>query len=508
MNGHGAMPPSHLICRTRQCWQAGKLAFVTDFGGWIEEQSMSEKSVRIERDSMGEMEVPHESLYGASTARAILNFPISGMTFSRSFLRAIGLIKAAAATVNGDLGLLSPEKVKVIVAAANEVADGQWDDHFPIDIFQTGSGTSTNTNANEVIANRATALSGGAFKVHPNDDVNMCQSSNDVIPSAIHVGAALEVTELLLPALRNLRDITQARADELKSVVKTGRTHLMDATPVTVGQEASGWAAQVELAIERIESTLPRVAELAIGGTAVGTGINAHPEFGAGVAAELAGVTGFPFVEARNHFAAQASMDTAAELSGQLKAYAVGLMKIANDLRLMNSGPQAGLGEIVLPALQPGSSIMPGKINPVAAEATMMVCAQVIGNDVSVSIGAQMGNFELNVMLPVIAHNLLQSIELLAKTSEVLAEKSMAGFTVNREHIADLVDRNPIMVTALNPIIGYDLGAKIAKKAYAENRRVKDVAAELSDLSMAELDELLDPLSLTEGGIKGGSSGG
>jgi fumarate hydratase, class II len=470
----------------------------------IEEQSMSEKRARIERDSMGEMEVPHDSLYGASTARAILNFPISGLQFSRSFLRAIGLIKAAAATVNGNLGLLPPEKVKVIVAAANEVAEGKWDDHFPIDIFQTGSGTSTNTNANEVIARRATALSNDSLKVHPNDDVNMCQSSNDVIPSAIHVAAALEVTELLLPALRNLLEITQRRADELKSVVKTGRTHLMDATPVTVGQEASGWAAQVELAIERIESTLPRVAELAIGGTAVGTGINAHPDFGSSVADELARVTGFTFVEARNHFAAQASMDTAAELSGQLKAYAVGLMKIANDLRLMNSGPQAGLGEIVLPALQPGSSIMPGKINPVAAEATMMVCAQVIGNDLSVSIGAQMGNFELNVMLPVIAHNLLQSIELLAKTSEVLAEKSMAGFTVNREHLADLVDRNPIMVTALNPIIGYDLGAKIAKTAYAENRRVKDVAAELSDLSIEQLDELLDPLSLTEGGIKGG----
>ena len=469
---------------------------------------MAEQDTRIERDSMGEMAVPGNALYGASTARAILNFPISGIAFSRSFLRAVGLIKAAAATVNGNLGLLSPEKVGVIVAAAVEVAEGQWDDHFPIDIFQTGSGTSTNTNANEVIANRATVLSNGSLQVHPNDDVNMCQSSNDVIPSAVHVAAAMEVTKLLLPALRNLQEITQGRADELSAVVKTGRTHLMDATPVTVGQEASGWAAQVELSAERIESTLPRLAELAIGGTAVGTGINAHPQFGAGVAAELARVTGFPFVEARNHFAAQSSMDTAVELSGQLKAYAVGLMKIANDLRLMNSGPQAGLAEIVLPALQPGSSIMPGKINPVAAEATMMVCAQVIGNDVSVSIGGQMGNFELNVMLPVIAHNLLQSIEILARTSDVLADKAIRGFTVNQEQIADLVDRNPIMVTALNPIIGYDLGAKIAKTAYAEKRRVKDVAAELTDLSKAELNELLDPLSLTRGGIKGGSTGG
>ncbi len=464
---------------------------------------MSEKHERIERDSMGEMPVPADALYGATTARAILNFPISGLGFSRSFLRALGLIKAAAATVNGELGHLPREKVDLIVAAAHEVAAGDWDDHFPIDIFQTGSGTSTNMNANEVIAHRANAMATGGVKIHPNDDVNMSQSSNDVIPAAIHVAAALEATELLLPALRHLRDVTLARAEELKTVVKTGRTHLMDATPVTLGQEVGGWAAQIDLAIERVEATLPRVAELAIGGTAVGTGINADPAFGGAVAAELARTTGFPFVEARNHFAAQASMDTAAELSGQLKAYAVGLMKIANDLRFMNSGPQAGFGEIVLPPLQPGSSIMPGKINPVICEATMMVCAQVMGNDVSVAVGAQMGNFELNVMLPVIAHNLLQSIELLAKTSEVLADKAMVGFTVNTEHIADLVDRNPIMVTALNPILGYELGAKIAKKAYAENRRVKDVAAEMSDLSMAQLDELLDPLSLTQGGIKG-----
>jgi len=469
---------------------------------------MAEQGVRTERDSMGVMDVPGDALYGATTARAILNFPISGIAFSRSFLRALGLIKAAAATVNGNLGLLPQEKVTLIVAAANEVAGGMWDDHFPIDIFQTGSGTSTNMNANEVIANRANTLANGAVTIHPNDDVNMSQSSNDVIPSAIHVAAALEATELLLPALRHLLEVTLARAEELKSVVKTGRTHLMDATPVTLGQEAGGWAAQVELTIERIEATLPRVAELAIGGTAVGTGINAHADFGAGVSAELARVTGFPFVEARNHFAAQASMDTAAELSGQLKAYAVGLMKIANDLRLMNSGPQAGFGEIVLPPLQPGSSIMPGKINPVIPEATMMVCAQVIGNDASVAVGAQMGNFELNVMLPVIAHNLLQSIELLSKTSLVLADKAMAGFTVNYDRIADLVDRNPILVTALNAIIGYELGAKIAKTAYAENRTVKEVAAELSNLSMAELDELLDPLSLTEGGIKAGSTGG
>lgn len=469
---------------------------------------MSGSGARIERDSMGEMEVPADARYGATTARAILNFPISGLTFSRSFLRALGLIKSACASVNGDLGLLPPDKVRLIVAAADEMADGRWDDHFPIDIFQTGSGTSTNMNANEVIAHRANELGEGSVRIHPNDDVNMCQSSNDVIPSAIHVAAALETIELLLPALRDLHRITLDRASELATVVKTGRTHLMDATPVTLGQEIGGWAAQIDLSIERIESTLPRIAELAIGGTAVGTGINAPHEFGALVAARLAERTGFPFVETRNHFAAQASMDSAAELSGQLKAYAVALMKIANDLRWMNSGPQAGLAEIVLPALQPGSSIMPGKINPVVAEATMMVCAQAIGNDLSVTIGAQMGNFELNVMLPMIAHNLLQSIELLAKTSEVLAQKAMAGFTVNREHIADLVERNPIMVTALNPIIGYELGARIAKTAYAENRRVKDVAADLSTLSAAELDDLLDPLAMTEGGVKSGATGG
>jgi fumarate hydratase class II len=481
---------------------------MTRTGFTIEEQSMAEQGARTERDSMGEMNVPGDALYGATTARAILNFPISGLAFSRSFLRALGLIKAAAAMVNGEMGSLPKEKVDLIVTAANEVAAGDWDDHFPIDIFQTGSGTSTNMNANEVIATRANAMANGMVKIHPNDDVNMSQSSNDVIPAAIHVAAALEATELLLPAMRHLQDVTLARADELKSAVKTGRTHLMDATPVTLGQEAGGWAAQIELAIERLESTLPRIAELAIGGTAVGTGINADPDFGGAGAAELAKTTGFPFIEARNHFAAQASMDTAAELSGQLKAYAVGLMKIANDLRLMNSGPQAGFGEIVLPALQPGSSIMPGKINPVIFEATMMVCAQVIGNDTSVAIGAQMGNFELNVMLPMIAHNLLQSIELLAKTSEVLADKAMAGFTVNTGHIAGLVDRNPIMVTALNAIIGYELGAKIAKKAYAENRPVKEVAADLTDLTPDQLDELLDPLSLTQGGIKGGGGGG
>ena len=458
---------------------------------------------RTVRDSMGEMIVPAHAMYGASTARAIENFPISGITFSRAFLRALGLIKAAAARVNLELGLLDPTLAKAIGAAADEVANGDFDTEFPLDIFQTGSGTSTNTNANEVIATRAAQLAPHVTP-HPNDHVNMCQSSNDVIPTAIHVAAYLEIAERLLPAMQHLEAALQRRADETLDIVKTGRTHLMDATPVRLGNEIGGWAAQVRNARARLESSLPRLAKLAQGGTAVGSGLNAHPEFGARMAAELAARTGLPFVETDNHFEAQASQDTAAEISGQLKAYAVALLKIANDLRHMNSGPIAGLGEIMLPALQPGSSIMPGKINPVISEATMMVCAQVIGNDLTITIGAQHGNFELNVMLPVIAHNLLQSIDLLASVSTVLADKAVAGFTVNVDHINDLVDKNPIMVTGLNPIIGYDQAAKIAKQAYAERRRVKDVALELTDLGEEELDRILDPAALADPGIKGG----
>jgi fumarate hydratase, class II len=463
--------------------------------------------MRTVRDSMGEMQVPVDALYGATTARAVENFPISNLRFSRSFLHALGLIKASAAKVNEELGLLDPAFADVIEDAALEVASGAWDAEFPIDIFQTGSGTSTNMNANEVIASRSAQLRPEA-PPHPNDHVNMGQSSNDVIPSAIHVAAYIAIADDLLPALAHLEEAIRARADELHDVVKTGRTHLMDATPVRMSQTVGAWATQVRLGRERIESTLPRLARLAIGGTAVGSGLNAHPEFGARVAAQLAGRTGHPFVETDDHFEAQASQDTAAEVSGQLKALAAGLMKIANDLRLMNSGPISGLGEIVLPALQPGSSIMPGKINPVIAEATMMVSAQVIGNDAAITVGAQHGNFELNVMLPMIAHNLLESIELMSTMTRVLADKAIAGFAVNTGRIADLVDKNPIMVTGLNPIIGYDNAAKIAKQAYAEGRRVKDVAAELTDLSAAELDRLLDPAELAEPGIKGGASGG
>ncbi len=467
-----------------------------------------EKGYRIERDSMGEMRVPADALYGASTARAVENFPISGLRFPRAFIRALGLIKLAAARTNAELGLLSEEKSRLIQEAAQEVAEGRWDDEFPLDIFQTGSGTSTNMNANEVIATRAAQIAGGGRPVHPNDDVNMGQSSNDVIPSAIHVSAYLEIAEQLLPAMAHLQETLERRAAETDDVVKMGRTHLMDAMPVRLSQEISGWAAQVAQARERIEATLPRLAQLALGGTAVGTGINAHPEFGSRVAAALADITGLPFREADNHFAAQATQNTASEVSGQLKTYAAALMKIANDLRWMNSGPQGGLAEIALPALQPGSSIMPGKVNPVIPEAVMMVCAQVIGNDVTITVADQAGNFELNVMLPVIAYNLIQSIQILASASRVLADRAVAGFTVNREAIDEVVEKNPILVTALNPIIGYDRAAQIAKRAYAENRRIKDVAAEMTDLSREEIDRLLDPAELTRGGIKGGGSAG
>lgn len=464
-------------------------------------------TTRTVSDSMGEMQVPVDALYGASTARAVENFPISGAPFPRTFLRALGLVKAATAKVNEDLGLLDSERSAAIQAAALAVSRGDLDDHFPLDVFQTGSGTSTNTNANEVIATLANQGGTTGANIHPNDHVNMGQSSNDTIPTAIHVSAALEISEALLPAMRHLAETLERRATELHDVVKTGRTHLMDATPVRLGDEIGGWAAQVRSAIERIESSLPRLTRLAQGGTAVGSGLNAHEEFGARVAADLTNRTGVAFTEAPNHFEANAAQETAVEMSGQLKAYAVALIKISNDLRHMNSGPIAGLGEIVLPALQPGSSIMPGKINPVIAEATMMVAAQVIGNDTTITVGAQHGNFELNVMLPVIAVNLLQSIELLASVSNVLADKAIAGFTVNTEHIAELVDRNPIMVTGLNPVIGYELGAKIAKQAYAEGRTVKDVALELTDLSSEELDRVLDPMVLAEPGIKGGSGG-
>jgi len=456
---------------------------------------------RIEKDSLGDVKVPKDALYGAQTQRAVENFPVSGIRFPRVFIRALGLIKAVSAEVNAGLGLLDANIANAVHLAALEVAEGKWDAHFPLDIFQTGSGTSTNMNANEVIANLSSRSLGAP--VHPNNHVNMGQSSNDVIPAAVHVGAYLEVHEVLLPGLLHLHAALKKREAELGGIVKTGRTHLMDAMPVTLGQEISGWAFQVQQAVERIEATLPRLAQLAIGGTAVGTGVNAPKEFGRIVASRLAGRTGLPFAETANHFAAQATMDTAVELSGQLKAAASSFIKMANDLRWMNSGPIAGLGEISLPSLQPGSSIMPGKVNPVMCEMMMMVSAQITGNDAAVTLSNSHGNFELNVMLPIIAHDLLQSITLLGNASRLFADKAIAGFTVNSGRIASLVDKNPILVTALNPVIGYDKAAQIAKKAYAEGRALKDVAAEMTDLSKEELDRLLDPGKMTKGGVEG-----
>ncbi|MCB0199013.1 MAG: class II fumarate hydratase [Anaerolineae bacterium] len=456
---------------------------------------------RVEKDSLGPVEVPVDALYGAQTMRAVENFPISGITFPRSFIRALGLVKLAAAQVNQELGHLEPHLADAIVQAAQEATDGRWDRDFPIDIYQTGSGTSTNMNANEVISNRAIQILGGEVgsksPVHPNDHVNMGQSSNDVIPTAIHVAAYLEVSEALLPALHYLHAALLAKSVEFDDILKTGRTHLMDAMPVRLGQEFGGYAAQIAAGIQRIEASLPRLAELALGGTAVGTGINALPGFAAAVAAQLSEITGAPFREADNHFAAQASMDTCVELSGQLKAVAVSLMKISNDLRWMNSGPIAGLGEIALPALQPGSSIMPGKINPVIPEAMTMVCAQVFGNDLVVTMAGQSGNFELNVMLPVLARNLLESITLLANGSRVLADLAIAGLVANRDKMLYLVDKNPILVTALNPVIGYDKAAQAAKQAYAQGRTVKEVVVELGFLDEAEATRLLDARPMT-----------
>jgi len=456
---------------------------------------------RVERDSMGELSVPEEALWGAQTQRAVNNFPISGLAMPRAFIRALGLIKWAAAGANSELGLMPSPTAVAIQAAAMEVAEGAHDAQFPIDVFQTGSGTSSNMNANEVIAH----LASGNLEanVHPNDDVNMGQSSNDVIPTAVHVSAAIVLAEELLPALSHLEQTLEAKAAETANTIKTGRTHLMDAMPVSLGQELDGWRSQISHAIQRLQEALPRLCQLAQGGTAVGTGINAHPKFGAKVAVLLSESTNLEFSPADNYFEALSSQDTAVEVSADLKTLSVSLLKIANDLRWMNSGPLAGLGEITLPALQPGSSIMPGKINPVIPEAVAMVAAQVIGNDAAITIAGQSGNFQLNVMLPVIAYNLLQSISLLSNAVRRLADKAIADFQVNEANLAAALERNPILVTAMNSVIGYDKGAEIAKKAYAEGRPVREVAAELTDLTDAELDRLLDPAELTKGGIKG-----
>ncbi|HEX4151118.1 MAG TPA: class II fumarate hydratase [Steroidobacteraceae bacterium] len=465
---------------------------------------MSTSDYRVEHDSMGTLDVPATALWGAQTQRAIQNFPPSGLRMPRAFIRALGLIKQAAAGANRDLDAMPRDLAAAIQAASEDVAQGRYDEHFPVDVFQTGSGTSSNMNANEVIAALAARRLGRP--VHANDEVNRGQSSNDVVPTAIHVAAALLLQENLLPALRSLSASIATRARDLGQVVKTGRTHLMDAMPITLAQELGGWRTQIDKGCERLSSVMPRLLSLAQGGTAVGTGINADPRFGASFARQLAAATGLEFVPSSDYFEALSCQDTAVELSGQLKVVAVSLMKISNDLRWMNSGPLAGLGEIALPALQPGSSIMPGKVNPVVPESVTMIAAQVIGNDATITVAGQSGNFQLNVMLPVIVYNLVQSLELLGIAARNLAEHAIAGFKVNEGRLREALDRNPILVTALNPIIGYEKGAAIAKKAYAQARPILDVAAEMTGMSDDELRRLLDPLTLTTGGVKGPSS--
>ncbi|MBI3812600.1 MAG: class II fumarate hydratase [Nitrospirae bacterium] len=457
--------------------------------------------MRLERDTMGEKDVPAEAYYGIQTLRAVENFPISDLRFSRSFIRALGLIKWAAAQVNEELGLLDKNKSKAIVQAAREVVDGKFDREFVVDIFQTGSGTSTNMNANEVIANRAAELLGeplGGKLIHPNDHINLGQSSNDAIPTVIHV-AALELIEKdLIPALTKLQKALAAKANEFDPIVKIGRTHLADATPIRLGQEFSGYARQIALAVRRVQSVRENLSELALGGTAVGTGINTHPEFAKQVIKILSRETGCAFHEAENHFEAQAAKDAVVETSGALKTVAVSLTKIANDIRWLGSGPRCGIAEIMLPDTQPGSSIMPGKVNPVIAESVLMVAAQVIGNDLAVTIGGQAGNFELNVMMPVMAYNLLQSIELLARSAENFTTRCIQGIQADEARNQAMIEQSLAMCTALAPEIGYDAAAKIAKEAFKTGKTVRDVARARKVLPEQRLSELLDPWSMTE----------
>nr|WP_287837470.1 class II fumarate hydratase [Halomonas sp.] len=453
---------------------------------------------RIERDSMGELEVPAKALYGAQTQRAINNFPVSGTPMPVAFVHAVARIKLAAARSNHQLGLLDAERAQAIEKAAQAVIDGQHDDHFPIDVFQTGSGTSTNMNVNEVLA---TLASREGVEVAPNDHVNMGQSSNDVIPTAIHLSAAIAVNELLRPALTELKATIDRRANELSHVVKTGRTHLMDAMPLRMDQELGAWSSQVGQAIERFDSAMTRLCRLAQGGTAVGTGINAPKGFAELMAKDLSQQTGLSFAPNDSFFASLASQDAAVELSGQLKGFACVVMKIANDLRWMNSGPLAGLGEIELEALQPGSSIMPGKVNPVIPESAAQAAAQVMGLDTAITVAGQSGNFQLNVMLPLVASNLLTSITLMSNTAKLLAERAIATFKVREDNLQVPLARNPILVTALNSVIGYNAAAAIAKKAYQGGRPIIDVAEEETDLDRATLERLLDPTVLTQGGV-------
>jgi fumarate hydratase, class II len=463
--------------------------------------AMSTDAFRIERDTMGEVRVPADALYQAQTQRAIDNFPISGVPIDEALIKALGQIKGAAARVNAQLSVLPDGLADAIHSAALEVAAGRHDHHFPLDVFQTGSGTSSNMNANEVLASLATDVLGE--RVHPNDHVNASQSSNDVFPSAIHIATTDSLVNALVPSLRHLEQTLGTKAAQFAEVVKSGRTHLMDATPVTLGQEFGGYAAQIRFGIERIEAALPRVAELPLGGTAVGTGINTPPGFAAAVIDLLAEETGLPFTEARDHFEAQGARDGLVEASGVLRTIAVSLNKIANDLRWMGSGPRAGLGEILLPDLQPGSSIMPGKVNPVMCEATMMVCAQVIGNDTAVAIAGASGNFELNVMLPVIARNVLESCRLLANVSRLLADRCVAGIVPQVEHLRHLAESSPSIVTPLNRYIGYENAAKVAKTALAEDKTIRQVVIEsgfVADgkLTEEQLDAALDVLAMTK----------
>lgn len=462
---------------------------------------------RIERDSLGEVKVSANTYWGSQTQRAIENFPVSGIAFPPVFIRSMAYIKAACAKANLESGLLDKKSAKAIIRACSEIADGKFGDQFPLDIFQTGSGTSTNMNVNEVIATRSNEILTGKKNtkspVHPNDYVNMGQSSNDVIPSAIHVASCILIKESLLPSLALLQDVIEAKAAEYRNAVKTGRTHLMDAMPVTAGQEMSGWAAQISHSAERIKGLVPYLSELAIGGTAVGTGVNASRGFGRAVSRGLSEITGIRFREAKNHFASQSAQDAVTALSGQLKTAATSIIKISNDLRLMNSGPVAGLSEIQIPSLQPGSSIMPGKVNPVIPEAVRMVCAQVIGNDAVISMSNSLGDFQLNTMLPVIAHNIIQSITILSNAVRLLAEKAIKDLRMNEEHARGLVDRNPIIAAALNPLIGYDRSADVVKKALKEGKTVKEAAVELGYLTGEDAGKVLNPVTMTRPGIRG-----
>ncbi|MGY1454534.1 class II fumarate hydratase [Streptomyces sp. SS8] len=462
--------------------------------------SDDKRQYRIEHDSMGEVRVPAHARWRAQTQRAVENFPLSGRRLERAHIQALARIKAAAARVNAELGVLDAGLARAVEQAAEEVAEGRWDDHFPVDVFQTGSGTSSNMNMNEVLATLASERLGAP--VHPNDHVNASQSSNDVFPSSIHIAATAAVTGDLIPALEHLAGALERKAEEFAEVVKAGRTHLMDATPVTLGQEFGGYAAQVRYGVERLRACLPRLAELPLGGTAVGTGINTPPGFSAAVIAEIARDTGLPLTEARDHFEAQGARDALVETSGQLRTIAVSLTKICNDLRWMSSGPRTGLAEIRLPDLQPGSSIMPGKVNPVVPEAVLMVAAQVMGNDATVAVAGASGNFELNVMLPVIARNLLESVRLLANSSRLLADRTVDGIEADAERAREYAESSPSVVTPLNRYIGYEEAAKVAKRSLAERRTIREVVLEAGyvergELTLEQLDQALDVLRMT-----------